>query len=167
MQEPTSQLPLAPAVGPSSWSSLLRRHRWFALIGAVVVVAAVVGGVAWALVGTGGAGPSAAAAPVPSASPSGRHRGPGQGVRGSVVSESGSTWTLRKRSGATVTVVITPQTTFGTKKAPMSATQIPVGTTVAVTGPLTDNTITATWISAAVKPSATPVTSTSPATSGG
>jgi hypothetical protein len=64
-------------------------------------------------------------------------------------------------------VLITPQTTFGTKKAPMSATQIPVGTTVAVTGTLTDNTITATRISVAVKPSATPATSTSPATSGG
>lgn len=166
MPEPTVQLSPAPSAGPSSWSSLLRRHRWPALIGASFVGSAVVGGAAWALVGTGGSGASVAAASAPSASPSVRHHGSRQGVRGSVVSESGSTWTLRKRSGETVTILITPQTKFGTKKAPVSTAQLPVGTAVAVTGTLTGNTMTATQISVAAGPSPAPAVS-APATNGG
>jgi riboflavin synthase alpha subunit len=58
----------------------------------------------------------------------------GHGVRGKVTAENGSSWTVTTAKGKAVTVAITPQTQFGTKKQPATAAQFPVGAEVRVVG---------------------------------
>ncbi len=72
---------------------------------------------------------------------------PEQPVRTAVIGRltgvTGSTWTLTSSAGATMTVSITPQTLFGTKKVPAAQSQFAVGQTVRITGEVTGSTITA------------------------
>lgn len=67
-------------------------------------------------------------------------------TRATIVSEGSTSWTVRTRQGKTVTITITPQTQFGTKKAPASRTQFTVGKQIAVIGQQSGTGITATRI---------------------
>jgi hypothetical protein len=120
-----------------------RRPSRNMLIAGAAVAVVVVGGAAWAVVAShstttisAGSGTPSIAATSAIASPSTAARGtaPGKALRGDVTAESGSTWTVQTRAGKSVTVVITANTSFGTKKRPLTAAQVPVGTTVIITG---------------------------------
>ena len=137
------------------------------LIAGTVVAAAVVGGAVWAVVAdqsttavTAGSGTPSTAASSPSATPSRAAQGKtaAKALRGDVTAESGSTWSVQTRAGKAVTVLITADTSFGTKKQPLTAAQIPAGTTVIITGSQSNGAITATRIVAAAtaRPAATP-----------
>jgi ABC-type Fe3+-hydroxamate transport system substrate-binding protein len=103
---------------------------------------------------------SSAAAPSSSAKPGGHH---GNAVFGTIASESPNSWTITKKDGSTVTVTITPQTVFGTKKNPEQATQFTVGELVAVRGQVSGTTITATEISQPkMRPGMTPPAGVTP-----
>lgn len=129
--------------------SFARRHRTRLIAGAATAGALVIGGVGWAVASAASA-PSAspAAAGTPSASPSATHRAAANAIRGTVQSESGSTWTVRTRAGATIKVTITPKTRFGRKDESSSAADFPVGATVVITGRTHDSAVTASRISA-------------------
>ena len=81
---------------------------------------------------------------------------PAVGVLKGIVSETGTTWTLRTTAGRSVTVVLTAQTAFGTPKAPKTAADFPVGTAVAVTGALHDGTVTATRVAMPARAASSP-----------
>ena len=72
-----------------------------------------------------------------------------QGVRGQITAITATTWTVTTAKGKAFTVTVSPQTVFGTKAAPATAAQFPVGTMVRVTGPRTGATVTATRIALA------------------
>ena len=89
-----------------------------------------------------------------------------QGVRGQITAIRATTWTVTTAKGKAFTVTVGPQTVYGTKAAPATAAQFPVGTMVRVTGPRTGATVTATRITlgkAKTAPTATPVPATPPA----
>jgi hypothetical protein len=100
-------------------------------------------------------GPPAPAA-APSTSPPSAAPGPAaQGVRGQITAEDGATWTVTNAKNRALTVALTPQTVFGTRAAPATQTQFPVGTWVRVTGTRSGTTVTATRITVApVSPAA-------------
>lgn len=159
--------PLPPAAAPSnrSWRS---RHR-IALLAAIVAVLAIGSGVG---IGVAAASDSSGApsasvtprtSPLPSTAPATGPAKAQRAVRATIVSEAGSTWTVRTRAGRTITVTVTPTTKFGTKKAPATATQFAAGQLVVIAGTLNNDTITATRIAAPAShaaPSAIPSTST-------
>jgi hypothetical protein len=159
MTIPTPSYPTPSPHLPPERPSFLRRNRSVLLIGVVVVLAGLGAGAALAAGRSGGSasgapssvvgasspapGSAAAGAPVSassSAAPrSGSAAGTGKpvktrGVRGVIVSESGSLWTVRTAKGRSVTVTITASTRFGTKKIPATAAQFRVGQQVAVLG---------------------------------
>jgi hypothetical protein len=105
--------------------------------------------------------PSVAPSPAPSGHQA-RH-----GIRGTVTAENGSTWTIVTAKNRSFTVTVDPQTAYGTKKAPATAQQFPVGTLVRVAGTVNGTAVTATRIAAAAAPAApatpAPAPSTAPA----
>ena len=108
-----------------------------------------------AVAGCSSAAPPPAAAPTPA--PSGTPAE--QGVRGQITAETATTWTVTTAKGKAFTVTLGPQTVFGTKTAPATAAQFPVGTAVRVTGPRNGATVTATRVAlgkAKPAPTATP-----------
>lgn len=108
--------------------------------------AAVLAATAVVLLSAGCSGSSAtAAAPSSASQPAPGHRG-GQGIFGRVTTENGSTWTVVNPKGTQFTVDLTPQTAFGTAKAPATAQQFPVGSNVRVSGTRNGDTVTATRI---------------------
>jgi len=117
------------------------------LVGAFAVVGA-------AVAGCSSAAPPPAAAPTPA--PSGTPAE--QGVRGQITAETATTWTVTTAKGKAFTVTLGPQTVFGTKAAPGTAAQFPVGTTVRVTGPRNGATVTATRIALGKAKAAAPAT---------
>src|SRR5689334_23279036 len=128
--QPTALLPAGPDGRPAWW-----RRLSFLVPVAAALALVVIGGVLLLLLPRS-ASPGSAATTVPATSgaapkPSGRD---GHAIRGAIVSESGSTWTVRTTEGRTVTVLVTSQTRFGTAKHPQAAGDFPVGTTVVVTG---------------------------------
>jgi electron transfer flavoprotein alpha subunit len=121
------------------------------LVGALAVVGAAVAGC------SSSAPPPAPPTPPTATSPAER------GVRGQITAETATTWTVTTAKGKAFTVTVGPQTVFGTKAAPATAAQFPVGTTVRVTGARTGATVTATRIALGkAKPaaSATPAPAT-------
>ncbi len=166
----TQPLPPLPPVVPEPTARRRRRPSRNQLIAGGAVAVLVVGGVTWGIVAsrdqsvTAGAGTAAPSVtnspPVPgSTSPSSPARtGAGRATRGQVTAESGSTWTIRTRKGQSVTVVITDNTAFGTKKRPLTAAQIVPGAGVLVTGTDVNGTVTATRVTtvAAAQPTASP-----------
>jgi Domain of unknown function (DUF5666) len=106
------------------------------------------------------AAPSASPSPAPQVSGHAERRG----VRGTITAEDGSTWTVTNAANRQFIVTVNPQTAFGTRTAPASAQEFPVGTQVRVVGTISGSTVTATRIVAAdaAKPQA-PAT-TAPAT---
>ena len=69
-----------------------------------------------------------------------------QGVRGRITAITATTWTVTTAKGKAFTVTLGPRTVFGTKAAPATAAQFPIGTTVRVTGPRNGATVTATRV---------------------
>jgi hypothetical protein len=65
-----------------------------------------------------------------------------------ITAENGSTWTVNASNGAACTVTITSQTQFGTRRAPGTAQEFPVGSTVHVSGITNGNTVAASRITA-------------------
>lgn len=130
----------------------------------VVVLGAAVGSSLTAC--SGGSGiPSASSSVTASALPGDRHQVGGEqphGLIGQISAENGSTWTVTAQDGTRYSVIITPETHFGSPQAPASVQQFPVGSAVRVTGTVTDHTITALLISA---PRSRHFGSTAPATS--
>lgn len=53
-------------------------------------------------------------------------------VRGVVLAENGSTWTVRTKDGKTLAVMITTDTQFGTKNEPATRSQFAVGSDVVI-----------------------------------
>lgn len=102
--------------------------------------------------------------PPPLASPSAPHQAAHGGMTGQISAINGSTWTLHSAHGKDVTVNLTPQTQFGTKKAPAAADQFTVGETVRIAGQRNNGTMTATRVTQA---KAAPASSASPAPSNG
>jgi hypothetical protein len=129
--------------------SFLRRHAGASITAGVAVAALAGGGIAYAATSPGTSStvtPPAAAAPTTTAPPTSTTTG-GQGggkaggaqrratgARGTITAVTGSTWTLRTVRGLTVTVTITPQTKFGTPKAPATAASFPVGAPATIVG---------------------------------
>ena len=102
--------------------------------------------------------PSVAPRPAPSGHQA-RH-----GIRGTVTAENGSTWTVVTAKNRSFTVTVDPQTAYGTKNAPATAQQFPVGTQVRVVGTVSGTAVTATRIAAAAPPATpAPAPSTAPA----
>jgi hypothetical protein len=125
------------------------------LIGALAAAAVAVAGCSTAP--TSAPAPSAVPTPAPSGQPAAR------GVHGQVTAETATSWTVVTAKGKAFTVSVGPQTVFGTKAAPATAAQFPVGTTVRVTGTRKGTTVTATRIAlvkAHTAPSATPAPAT-------
>jgi hypothetical protein len=91
--------------------------------------------------------------------PSAAHQAGHGGMTGQISGINGTTWTVRSARGKDVTVTITPQTQFGTKKAPATVDKFTVGQTVRVAGQRNNDTITAVRITEA---KARPAASTSP-----
>ncbi|MDQ1393572.1 MAG: hypothetical protein QOF30_2549 [Acidimicrobiaceae bacterium] len=86
------------------------------------------------LPGASGAGASASGA-------KGKH----PAVRGAVTAISGETWSVTVK-GVAITVTVTPETRYGTKAAPLAATDFAVGNEVTVVGSRTGTTVSATRI---------------------
>jgi electron transfer flavoprotein alpha subunit len=119
------------------------------LVGALVVVGAAVAGC--------GSPATPAPAPTPAATPTER------GVRGTITAETATTWTVTTAKGKAFTVAVGPQTVYGTKAAPATAAQFPVGTAVRVTGARNGTTVTATRIALGKATTATTPAPTTPA----
>jgi hypothetical protein len=116
-----------------------------------VMVASAAVGISVAACSGGSGTPSASSSATASALPGDRHGVGGEqphGIIGQISAENGSTWTVTARDGTRYSVIITPETHFGSPQAPSSVQQFPVGTAVRVTGTITDHTITALLISA-------------------
>ncbi len=127
-------------------------------------VSLLIGALAVAMMAVAGCSntPAPAPAPAPTPAPS-AGKTPAQGVRGQITAETATSWTVANAKGKAFTVTISPQTAFGTKAAPATAAQFPVGTTVRVIGTRSGSTVTATRIALAktnTAPSATPAPAT-------
>lgn len=97
--------------------------------------------------------------PPASTAPSAAHQAGHGGMTGQISAINGSTWTVHSARGKDVRVTLTPQTQFGTKKAPATADKFTVGETVHIAGQRNNDTITAERIAEAA---ARPAPSTSP-----
>ncbi|WP_426513429.1 DUF5666 domain-containing protein [Dactylosporangium sp. McL0621] len=155
---PTSQLPASPDWPPTAGlvieetppqRSFLQRRRIAVIAGAAAAGVLALGGVGWAVAASSSSPPPApaAAAPPVASTPSKHKVATSDTIRGTVQSESGDTWTIRTRAGATFTVTITSKTQFGTKKDPSSAAKFPIGAMVVITGRADDSSVVATRIS--------------------
>ena len=105
------------------------------LIGALAVAGLVTAGCS--------SSPAPAAAPTPP--PAAAKKG-GEGVRGQITAETGSSWTVTTAKGRAFTVTVDPQTAYGSKAAPATVAQFPVGTMVRVVGTRSGSAVTATRI---------------------
>ena len=155
-------------------TSFIRGHIGAAIASGVAVVALAGGGIAYAVTASGSPAPASASRPSAStpattaphgasgasgAGGAGHARAKHPGVRGTVAAVNGGTWTVKITKGATISVTVNPQTAFGTKKAPATASSFPVGTLVRVEGQRAGTSITAARI-VAPKPSSGATTST-------
>jgi len=73
-------------------------------------------------------------------------------ARGELTALDGDSWTLSSTEGATITIAVNAQTTFGTVKTPMDRARFSVGTQVAVTGPRSGDTVNAERINIPLTP---------------
>jgi hypothetical protein len=163
---PAEQPPDAVSEGSDPARSWPHRHRT-PLVAAGVGLVAFGAGFAIA-VSAFGQGSTSAAPSTPATSPAASpaaaapHHPKQARSRATIVTESGTTWTARTPSGRTLTIVITPQTQFGTKAAPATAAQFPPGSTVIVAGTTRGSDLTASRIAAApTPPSGSPTGTTS------
>ncbi len=118
----------------------IRKHLGLVLVGAATcLVLGVV--LLLALTGAGDTGHAATVSPstttVPGAAGVGAAgsgaKGKRPAVRGAVTAISGDTWSVTVK-GVAITVTVTPQTKYGTKAAPLAATDFAVGNEVTIVG---------------------------------
>lgn len=150
---------------PPKRASFARRNRTPLIVAAAVVVLGGAGaGIAVAATSdsTTTASPGSSSSSVPgqgqptsgsNAPGKGNKKGQGKGqgkngakqhpTRATIVSEATTSWTVRTKAGASMTVTINSDTKFGTMKAPATRTQFTVGKQVAIIGPKTGTAITA------------------------
>jgi Domain of unknown function (DUF5666) len=162
VEHATQPIPYLPAPGAPEHSppavpraGFWRRHRVAVAMTALALGGAAVGvGVGLDLT-RGGSSTTVTAVQTPATSapassaatrPSSRQR---RHILGVIQSVSGSTWTVRTRAGASITVIVTPQTQFGSAKNPGSPEQFAAGDSVVVAGAADDRQLTATRIVAA------------------
>jgi hypothetical protein len=161
MTQPLPPLPPIPEAAPSAPSrtqTWLARHRTPLIVSVTALAAIGAGvGVAFAAAGesstTQGAAspsttaPASGATPSPTAHPAARAR------------------TVRTNAGQSLVVTITPQTHFGTMKAPATRSQFTPGESVVILGTVSNGAVTATRIAvpapgpAKAAPSPAPTTS--------
>ncbi|HEV7192370.1 MAG TPA: hypothetical protein VGN35_04120 [Jatrophihabitantaceae bacterium] len=160
-----------PPILPTAEPAPTAKRSWILRRRAPLIVAAV----AFVAIGTGvgiavAAGDSPAAhvatppatTTAPPASPSAKKHA-GKGARVTIVSEAGSTWMVRTKAGQLLTVKITAQTQFGSKKSPSSAVQFTAGKIAVIVGQIENNSVTATRVAAVHGHSPGPSVSPSPA----
>jgi hypothetical protein len=138
--------------GMAHLTRFIRTHGRRSIIAGVVVVALAVGGVAYAVAGSGGsatsqANPPATSAPTtaPPAPAAKRH----PILRGLITAIAPGNWTVRTRSGQTIAVIVSAQTQFGSRRAPLTSSAFAVGDRILVIGPRTETTIVAARIAKA------------------
>lgn len=155
---PTPGQPPLPPQQPSGEPGSPRRNRRL-LLALLVAGAVLAGGGIGVVIGASGGDSTIASQPkgAPSSTTSGSpvtggaqtgkqgnaKKGKQQATRGTIVAQSGSTWTLKTQAGETITITITPATEFGTKKAPASKADFTVGKPVAVIAKPGSNPLTA------------------------
>lgn len=167
---PTGQYPPGPyPTGPNPSAAAasgggLRRHRTAILTGvaALVIGGVIGGGIGWA-VGDSGNNNTTATATGRHVTSADKHSGAaaagrrhGHGTVGSITAMDGSSWTVQTRADTTLTVTITPNTTFGTKAHPQKETDFTVGDRIAVAGTRDGDTIDATRIAKRMTERTTP-----------
>jgi hypothetical protein len=153
--------------GMNKIKNSIRQHFALVLTGATCLILA--GAVLIvALTGAGGTSHGAASSTstttVPPAKGAKGAKGEHPSVHGAVTAISGDTWSVTVR-GVGLTVKVTPQTKYGTKVAPMTATDFAVGNQVTVAGARTGTTVTATRVTEA-KTAGAGATSTTVASAG-
>jgi hypothetical protein len=137
-------------------AGFIRNHLGAAIAAATAAVVLVGGLLILTLVGGGGSSSAAAnASSSPSTTLAPSHKASGRGaaakhaVRGQITALSATSWTVTTSKGAAVTVDLSSSTAFGTKAAPLTASNFAVGDQVVVSGTRTKSTITATRIAKA------------------
>jgi len=146
--------------GMEKLTVFVRSHLGAAIAAAATAVVLVGGILILVLAGGGSSAPAAATAPITTSTTvvaPGAGSGAGAstgarrlGVRGQITAIEGNTWTVLSARGVPVTVEVTPNTTFGTKAKPMTASDFSVGQDVVVLGSRTGRTVTAARIAVAV-----------------
>lgn len=78
-------------------------------------------------------------------------------LRARITAIRGSIWTVQPSKGGALSVIVSDQTKFGSKKAPTTSADFPIGTRVAIVGPRVGDRIQATRIMIPqTRPSAAP-----------
>lgn len=113
-----------------------------ALVTAAVVAVVLTHGNSTAATAAAAATPPASGSATPGA-PSGKAQHTSPSARGQLTALDGDRWTLSATGGATITVVVEAQTTFGTPDKPLDRARFGLGTQVAVTGPRSGGTVSA------------------------
>ncbi len=139
----------------------MRINRHLGRVGGAVLGLAAIGLVLSGC-GSSSASPAPTTAPPATTTPTvTKHAHPG--ISGNITAENSTSWTVQAQSGKQYTVIVGPNTQFGTKKAPATREQFTVGEKVRVAGAVQGLTVTATRIEAPATSSA-PSTSTPPTT---
>jgi hypothetical protein len=153
--------PWEPIPDPPQRPPGFLRRNWVSVIACAVAVVSLAVAIA-ALADSGGSTQAAGAATSnpTSAAPATRSAIGRRATRATIESESGSTWTVQTATGQMVTVTITPQTQFGTAKAPATESDFPVGSNVVITGTVDSGVGTANRVAAQKAPTAVSSSST-------
>ena len=140
--------------GMKKFAHFVKTHVGAAIAAAACAVV-LVGGVLLLVLLGGGSSSNASAstttttATTIAAPAAGKGRGTGtrrQGVHGQITSINGDVWTVTSAKGAVATVDLTPSTIFGTKAAPLRASDFSVGDAVVVVGTRDQSTVIATRV---------------------
>ncbi len=102
------------------------------------------------------------AAPTSTRAPGVHHDSPS--VRGAISVLDDDRWTVTTVDGSPVTVTLSAQTVFGTANSPAQRSQFGVGTTIAVTGQRSGDTVTASRVIIPITHPSKPVAPTPPST---
>ncbi|MDP9075684.1 MAG: DUF5666 domain-containing protein, partial [Actinomycetota bacterium] len=121
---------------------IVRKHLGPVMAGTAACLILVGGILVLTIMGTGtshaaGSSTPTTTAPAPAKPSKPKHHA----TRGTVAAMSATTWTVTVH-GQTITINVTPQTSFGTKAAPLTPAGFAVGDQVAILGQKTGQTIT-------------------------
>lgn len=141
--------------GEPERTSFLRRHvLGLSIAAAALAIVVVAGGTAWGVSAAIAGGDSAAPAAMNSAVHAKKGGAGGSaakqkrshGTVGTLTGMSGGTWTIQSAAGATVTVTVGSDTTFGTAKKPATESSFAVGDRIGVIGTRSGDSVTATRV---------------------
>lgn len=144
---PTEQIPPAPRAEPPVYKRRAVQIGTGAVLLAIVATALVTWGITYAVVSDHPHDHRMSA----------EHRDRGPMLRerpiiGTIATENGDAWTVDAMGGRTITVNLTPTTTFGTKAKAQQKTDMIVGDRVIVRGQASGDTVTATQVVERPKP---------------